>query len=181
MSYSVGAIFTPAAAATDIFEILNPALVNATDIDCPVLVKSLRISGVATATIVTPVLCIKRLVADTAGTSTTIVPTCWDFRDTDGRYPRGRAKTYTANPTVGTSGGNISAHYVLLSPASGATNILPQEMLDDANGEDGSADEDYTGVLLHSGESLVLNLNGATIAGNSVAVTAICEDLVTLR
>lgn len=145
-----------AAAATDIVEIIGSATKT-------VRVKKIKISGVATAAAAVDLLLIKRSAAATGGTSTsaTIVP-----MDSNNAAGTAVVKGYTVNPTVGTAVGTIESHKPTLTTAAGA---IPNVPLVIEFGDNGNQNV----ILRGAAQTLCINLNGATITGNSLNVTVL--------
>lgn len=156
-TYMVGvAGLAPAAAATDILEIIG----SATKI---VRVLGISISGVATAAGAFDFLLTKHSVVDSGGTSTT--PTIAPVDSTQAAATA-VVKAYTANPTVGTSVGTVVSRKATVTTAAGA---IPEVPLVITFG--GGAGKEI--VLRDNTESLCLNLNGATMTGGSLNVDLI--------
>ena len=147
------AAFTVSAAnsATDIVEIIGSSTKT-------VLVHRITISGTQTTGGLVPVYIIKRSSAASAGTSTnpTYVP-----RDANQVAATAAIKVYTANPTIGSSVGNI---WLGLVPVTATTGSAPVTDID----------FNLTGTpILLSGTSqtLCINLNGVTYSGNTFYIT----------
>ena len=124
------------------------------------LVKVVRVvvSGIATAAGAFDVLLVKRSAANSGGTAALldIVP-----RDSNSATPAAIARSYTANPTVGTGLGTVAAARITVTTAAGAIGNAPQafELL---------GPQSQPVALRGSGEVLALNLNATTITGGSI-------------
>ena len=145
-----------ATAATDVVEIIGSATKT-------VRVKRIKISGTATAAAAIDVLFIKRSTAATGGTSTsaTVVP-----MDSNNAAGTAVVKGYTANPTTGSAVGTIESHKPTLTTAAGA---IPNVPLVIEFGDNGNQNV----ILRGAAQTLCINLNGATITGNSLNVTVL--------
>ena len=143
-----------AANPTDIFTITGSA-------SAVVRVKSISISGIATADRNIDCILLKRSTENTAGTSTTLtaVP-----HDSANAAATAVVRSYTANPTLGTLVGNINSVRLgvgVATPGNGdPTQARPEVLFS-------SRDSKQDIVLRGTGEVLAINLNGATVAGNS--------------
>jgi hypothetical protein len=155
-SYSAGfSSITLAAAATDVFTIIGSATktirITFIEISC----TTTAVSGIAV-----PVSLIKRSTADTAGTSTTatVVP-----NDSTNAAGTAVVRSYTANPTLGTTVGNMRTDRFQITAAGASENkiewsfgVRPAQAI----------------VLRGVAEQLCLNFGGATIT-NPLASFAI--------
>jgi len=137
-----------AAAATDIFTIIGSATTT-------VRIRRVAFSGLATAASATPVVLIKRSVADTLGTSTAPVAVP---HDSTNAAATAVVRAYTANPTLGTTIAPMQARRITLTTAAGAIPNVPTVIELAIRGEQGI-------VLRGIAEQLALNFNGATVAG----------------
>jgi hypothetical protein len=153
---SVGLV--PAATATDIFVIQGSATST-------VKVWGFEITGTATASAVTNIYFVKRSTANNGGTSSTLTATSFDSQNTGYSAV---IKSYTANPTTGTSAGNI-AFYPYNVQATGSS---PDKLVVSF----GSSLISQAVVLRGIAESLAVNLNGATLAGNSFNITVLFSE-----
>lgn len=138
-----------AAAATDIFEIIG----SATKL---VRIKSIQISGSATAAAAIDINIVKRSTANTVGTSTapTAVP-----HDSNNLAATAALKAYTVNPTLGASVGVIrSIKPTITTPGAAIVNV-PNVFEFGNNGNQNI-------ILRAVTETLAINFNGQTIAGN---------------
>lgn len=156
-SYSAAAgPFAAAALPTDIFTITG----SATKV---VRIKKIYFSPSATNATSYNFLLIKRSTANSGGTSTllTNVP-----NDSDDIAATATVRSYTANPTLGTTVGTIRAYRLVVpqgAPLGGAANGPLNEVYFGDNSSKSIA-------LRGTAESLSLNLNGVTLLGNSFCV-----------
>lgn len=148
-SYSAASVFSVAANPTDIFTLTGSATK---------VVKIYRVSIVATKTSSGTVdtYMIKRSTANTGGTANTLTAVS---NDSTNASATAVARSYTANPTVGTSVGNLAAHKLYLSTANNQPIILEENF-----------DIIQPFVLRGTNEVFAINLNGITQAGNSFAI-----------
>lgn len=152
-TYSASHNITIAAAATDIMAIFG----NASTI---VHVTKIRVSGIATATGIADMILIKRSTANSGGTSSNFSLAAHDATDSaNSSTPIG----YTANPTPGTSIGNVRRWYQSLL-ASTSDNAYEYELDLDIN-------KNKPIILSGTSQGLCINLGGATIAGAILNVT----------
>jgi hypothetical protein len=150
------AAFASAATATDIFVIYGSATKT---------IRVLRIQVYATQTTAgaASIFLIKRSTAPTGGTSvaTTKVPL-----DSTSAAATATVQHYTANPTVGTTVGNVQAYRGIIPAAASLINN-PICTWDFGN-RPGQAI-----VLRGTGEGVAVNLNGVTVTGGSFIIN--CE------
>lgn len=152
-SYSCGAVFTVATAATDIFAISGSA-------SQVVRVRLVRVTGVQTTGSSATIQLIKRSAVNTGGT---IVNPPIVKMDTNNPAPTSVISEYTANPaSLGTSVGIIRVHIQPIPASGGGTADVPFQF---------GIYEDQPVVLRGVAESLCINLNGGTFVGNSIAVS----------
>jgi len=151
---AASAPFTAAATATDIFTITGSATKT-------IRVTRIEITGTQTTGLNQNILLLKRSTADTAGTSAavTAVP-----QDTNNPAATATVLSYTANPTLGTLVGNIRADKYLI-PAPGTLTGNPPLIWT-------FGDRPEQALLLRgTAQVLAVNLNGATLAGNSFTIS----------
>jgi len=151
-TYSAAVIgVVSAAVATDIFRISGSASKT-------VYIKRFGVSAVSTATGLINASLIKRSAANTGGTSAaaTLVP-----NDSSDAAATASVLTYTANPTVGATVGNVRSFKLISSIVSGLIDPIQEFKFND-NGQKGI-------TLRGVAEGLSLNLNGTTIAGGNFA------------
>jgi len=155
-TFGTNAIFAFAGAATDIFTIRGSATKT-------IKITQIDIDGGATTTSSNNVVLIKRVTANTGGTFNVLTPTRYDTNTAGGTATVGY---YTTNPTVlGTPQGTtgiISAYRVtFLAAAAAATTLVTLDFQKNGAGS----------IVLNSAtESLCINMNGATVAGNSINI-----------
>lgn len=144
---------TVAAAATDFFTITGSATEQ-------VRILKITINGIATTAISQNINFIKRSTANETGTATTLICVPYDSSDSAATAV---VKAYTVSPeSLGTSVGQISSPKLFLSTS--ATEATTLTML--------FGDRTGKGVVLRGvNESLCLNYNGATNAGNSLSIS----------
>lgn len=152
-TYSCSVVgFTPAANATDFFQIVG----SSTKV---VRVLKVVVSGTASSAATVDVLLVKRTTANSGGTSTQPAIAGHDSND-----PTATAvvNAYTANPSgLGTSAGNIGARKLNLG-ASGSAGTVEWEF---------TTRTDKGVVLRGTSQSLNLNWNGAAVpAGTNLAI-----------
>ena len=142
----------PATLATDVFTITGSATKT-------VRVTRITTSGTQTTGSNVTVVILKRSTANTAGTFTTLtgVP-----HNSTNPAATATVLAYTANPTVGTLVGNIRSRKVLMNAATAAT--------DEYISEFGTRNSQAI-VLNGITQVLAVNLNGVTIAGESLNIT----------
>ena len=153
---AVGTAFTLAATATDAFTITGSGTKT-------IKVKRISISGTNTGNTNALFLLVKRSTADTGGTSSTLtaVPS-----DSNNAAATASVKSYTANPTLGTTVGTVRGSYLFM-PALASTNVVSR------------MDFDFTQegaqplILRGTGEVLAVNMNGATITGTTVLTISV--------
>ena len=153
-TYSSSFTVTPASAATDIVEIIGGSK--------KVLVNKIVISGTATADSYPTVSIIKRSSVATGGTSNTETSVPHDATDVAATAV---IKSYSANPTVGTTVGSIrKLNIPLINTAPSAVSMVyPYEITLSDLGK---------AVWLNSNtQTLCLNLGGTTITGASINVS----------
>lgn len=150
-SYSASAVVASAASATDIAVIPG----NATN---TVLLTEVRVSCTATTAGIIQLHLIKRSTADTAGTSVAMT----EVPD-DANYAAASSAllTYTANPTLGGTVGDLD----IVKLGCMATGTATPNDLYIANFRQKPI------VLRGTAQQVAINLNGATVAGGSFAVT----------
>jgi hypothetical protein len=138
--------FVPPAAATDIFTITGSATKT-------IRITLLRVSCTTSAGsgISINAALIKRSTADSAGTSTTMtnVP-----HDSTNSAATAVVKAYTANPTLGTTVGNVRTSRFQINSAGTTSNELAYEL---------GTRPAQTLVLRGTSEQLCVNFGGATI------------------
>jgi len=138
----------PAASATDLITISGAA-------GKTILVRKISCSGISTAAAAALVKVVKRSTLDTAGTSTT--PTAVPYNSAYGLAAGAVLKAYTANPTVGTSVGDVASAELQTGPAASATGN-PLLVFDFTNQK----------VALNSAtELLAVNGNGASFSAGA--------------
>lgn len=147
-TYSCAANITPAAAATDVLALENPA-------GSGVTIYVIRAHGAigASAQISGYVNLQKRNALDTGGTSTT--PTITQHRETDAA-PKGIVRAYTANPTINDATNRI----IDIDLQSAAANTQNIPAVEDRYAQQPS--EEF--LELPPGRALVFNLRGVTYA-----------------
>ncbi len=154
-SYSVGTSnLAVAATATDIFEISGSA-------SKVVRIKKITVSGVATANGTYTIRLVKRSTANTVGTSSTltIVP-----HDSSDAAATAIVKSYTANPTTGTTVGIIKNKKMTVSTA--ATSTVDANVILFEFGQYG----EKSIVLRGTSEMLTVNLSNTTITGGTLDI-----------
>jgi len=151
-TYRTAFVVAPAATATDIFQLIGSASKT-------VEITSIRITGTQITTGQVNFYIKKRSTANTGGTSSaaTLVP----LISTDAAATAVGA-IYTANPTTGTTVGDVA---IRLVPIVAAASLGDQEVNIDF-GERGRA-------LILSGvaQAMAINLNGVTITSGSLIIT----------
>lgn len=150
-TFSCSANITVAATATDIAIIPG----NATN---TVYITKVIISGIQTTAGSALIQLIKRSTANTGGTSTAMTAIPHNSADTPVSLPL----SYTANPTVGTPVGNVRLQYLSLGSATIASGSIVWEF----------GDKGKWVTLSGVAQGLAINLNGATITGGVINVSA---------
>ena len=151
-TYSATANITVAATATDIAAFFGNATTT-------VQVTKIRVTGIQTTTGVVDLILIRRSTANTGGTSSNFSVALHDAADAANSST---PIAYTANPTPGTSAGNIRRWYQAFTSATGAsTSEYTLEF-----GENGKPL-----ILSGTAQGICLNLNGVTVTGGVVNVT----------
>lgn len=149
-TYSASAVnLVSATSATDIFTITGSATKT-------VRVSKLYISGLATTGGNITVNFVKRSTANSGGTSSTLTGVPFDSTSAAATAV---VRSYTANPTTGTSVGTVRSNRVFIS--GGATTAS-------SNSFDVFGDFAQAVVLRGTSESLCINLNGVTINSPSL-------------
>ncbi len=145
--------FTPAATATDIFQMIASATKD-------VRLLWLRVSGLATAAATNDIQLVKRSAANSGGTSANVTPAQHDANDP---APTATVQTYSVNPaSLGTSAGVARAEKLNLG-AAGAAGVVEWSFTT-RNGK---------GLLLRktTAQQLSLNWNGAAVpSGTSLCI-----------
>lgn len=137
----------PAASATDIFEIIGSATKT-------IKVRRIRVTGNRTTSASHDTVLLRRSTLNSGGTFTNPVSV---RHDTNNSLATAVVKAYTANPTLGTLIGNLSADKQFLNnSATGSSDVRDYVLT-----ESGAQPIFLRGV----NESVSINLNGATIAG----------------
>ncbi len=146
--------FTPASSPTDVFTITGSAT------------KTIRVTRIAftmnqTTSSARDVLVIKRSTANSGGTSTLLnnVPV-----DSQNAAATATVRSYTTNPTLGTSVGTIRSRKVFVATLTGNNSNSDEVLL-----EFGSRTDTQNLVLRGTNEVLSINLNGVTSTGNSAS------------
>jgi hypothetical protein len=144
--------FTPAATATDFFQILGSG-------SLVVRVTRITISGIATAAASIDIQLVKRTTANTGGTQVAATMAAYDSNDAGATAV---VNSYSANPSVlGTSAGNIRGAKLNLGAAGAAGSIVWDFTTRNAKAV----------VLRGAAQSLALNWNGAAVpSGTSVDI-----------
>lgn len=150
-TYRAAFVVAPAAAATDIFQLIGSASTT-------VEITKVLISGTQTTGGMTDVYISKRSTANTGGTSTasTNVP----MISTDAAATA-VGSIYTANPTTGTPVGDVFVESIPLSTVTATT----LNVLDIRFGEFGKPVQ-----LVGVAQALAIRLNGATLTGGSIKI-----------
>lgn len=151
-TYRTAFVVTPAASCTDLFQLIGSATTT-------VEVNKILISGTQTTSGLVDVYVKKRSTANTGGTSSasTNVP----MISTDAAATAVGA-IYTANPTTGTTVGDVWIQAVPIV----TTTAVENDIVEVNFGERGKA-------LILSGvaQAMVINLNGVTVTGGSFKIT----------
>lgn len=153
ITYSaVSSGIVPATAATDLVTLYGSAtkIVN---------VLNIWVTGVQTTAGQAQILLVKRSTANTAGTSTAQVRIPYDSNDASATAT---VLAYTANPTLGTTIGNVRGDRAFLPGAASAS---------DAQGLAWSFLNGKPMILRGVAQGICVNLAGATLAGGSINVT----------
>lgn len=154
------AFFTPPASATDIWQIYGSSSKTVKILEVRLTLKS---SASATYN---DFYLLKRSTANTSGTAVTATPVALDSSNAAATAV---VKHYTANPTTGTLVGTVATFTTNGTSNSAVTAQLPQGLV--------LFDHKITGqpvVLRGTGEGLVLNCNGVTVANSgSPCVTVV--------
>jgi hypothetical protein len=147
-SYSAAALaFVPALTATDIFTLTGSATKT-------IRITRIQISATQTTATANNIVLLKRSTANTGGTSTTLTATPLDSANAAATAV---ARSYTANPTVGTLVGNLRVDKLFIPTTTGSPTIL-----------DWKFGEGCQPIYLRGvAQVLAVNLNSTTLAGNS--------------
>ena len=139
------------AVPTDIFTIIGSATKK-------INVQKIVISATRTANSHNDLLLIKRSTANTLGTSTTptVIP-----HDSTNAAGTAVVRAYTANPTLGVAVGTMRSEKQFINTVGGADTSSVVEWRNDIDNAQPLA------ILNGVAETLALNLNGVTIAGNN--------------
>ena len=140
--------------ATDIFTITGSATKT-------VRVSRIVVNGVQTTAAQVNVLVIKRSTANTAGTST--APTRVPY-DSANAAVTATVLAYTANPTLGTTVGTVSARRAFIPGAATASDAQGLEII---SGDVGQQMMTLRGIA----EVLAVNLNATTVTGSAFNIT----------
>ena len=151
-TYSASANITLAASATDVVAFFG----NATS---TVHVTKIRVTGIQTTTGIVDFLLVRRSTANTGGTSSNF---SLAQHETTDAVNNSTPIAYTANPTPGTSLGNIRRWYQVISATT--TPEFSEYTLE--FGENGKPL-----VLSGTAQGICLNLNGATVTGGVINVS----------
>ncbi len=151
-TYSASANITVAAAATDIVAFFGNATTT-------VQITKIRITGIQTTTGMVDFILVRRSTANSGGTSSNF---SLAQHETTDAANSSTPIAYTANPTPGTSLGNIRRWYQAISAS--ATPEFSEYTLE--FGENGKPI-----ILSGTAQGLCLNLNGATITGGVINVS----------
>lgn len=144
----------PASLATDIFEISGSATKT-------IKVRRIRVTGTRTTSASHDTILLKRSTLNSGGTFTSPIMV---RHDTGNALPTAVVKAYTANPTLGTLIGNLSADKQFINNA--ATG--PSDVRDYVLTESGAQPIFLRGI----NESISINLNGVTMAGGLLDIWA---------
>lgn len=139
-----------AATPTDVFTLTGSATKT-------IRIMEMRIDGSQTTEADRSILLIKRSTANSAGTSSTLTAIPWDSNDVAATAV---ARSYTANPTLGTTVGTLLSDAFFLGDA--AKPSAEDKFIWQANGPAKAI------VLRGTGEVLAVNFNSVTSAGSSV-------------
>lgn len=150
-SYMASTIeIAPAASTTDLFE-----LYGSSSKTVKVLRVELSYRGATAASTMDACYLLRRSTANTSGTSATLTNIKLDTNNGSGTAV---AKSYTANPTTGTSVGNIATKYITGSLDGGSTVVQPSARPDWVLFDANIAGQPI--VLRGTGEGVVVNFNG---------------------
>ena len=144
----------PAALATDVFTITGSATKT-------VRVTRILVSGVQTTASQVNVTVIKRSTANTAGTSTAQTRVSYDSTNA---AATATVLAYTANPTLGTTVGQIRTRRLFVPGAATASDAQGLEIM---AGDSGQQMLTARGIA----EVIAINLNAATLTGGSLNIT----------
>lgn len=147
VSDTVSAEGTP----TDVFEVINSSQ------DKRVFVQKVIVSGTAATAITTPVILIRRT-ADTAGTSAAV--SVYQTNSSNSVSLGVTAKKYTADPTIAGTAQEVARDELQLGLSSTVTASSPIKF-----------EFCEFGIALAPGESLAVNLGGATIATGIIQIS----------
>jgi chemotaxis protein CheY-P-specific phosphatase CheC len=149
--------FVAASAATDIFTIVGAAGKK---------IKIIHISVSATQTNRSRenILLVKRSTLNTGGTSTVLTNVPFDSTQS---AATATVRSYTANPTLGTSIGTIQAEKITIGSLNGNNSMSEQDLVFEF-GENDSKEI----ILNNQNESLSVNLNGVTLLNNQFTIDA---------
>lgn len=144
-----------AVAATDIFNIGGSATKT-------IYITKIGLYATATASAIASTSLIKRSTANTAGTSTTLtnVP-----HDSNNAAATASVRAYTANPTLGTTVGQILNQKLEVVVATGAGTSLTPNSTNEYTFSNSQNQQPI--VLRGTAEQLSINLNAASLTGNS--------------
>jgi hypothetical protein len=153
LTFSASATVTLAALATDVVTITGNATTTVT-------ITEMRISGISTTAVTTPVLLIKRSAANTGGTHTALVAVP---HDSNNAAADATGLVYTVNPTaLGAAVGTIRQDRVSFA----TTGTVAQDAIVWDFGT-----RNCQGIVLRgTAQTLAINLNGITVAGGSLSV-----------
>lgn len=156
-TYNATATFTAANTATDIFTINGSATKT-------VRVLRIGISATQTTSSEIALILLKRSTANTGGTSSTLTNVSYDSTNA---AATASVKSYTANPTaLGTLVGNLrNIKFSIPVVAIGGNASAQTELVESFGNGPGQAL-----VLRGTAESLAVNLNSATVSGNSFSI-----------
>ena len=150
-AFKAATSWAPGAAATDTFTITGaPQRI--------IRILKIKLSGIATAAIITPVDLIRRTTANSAGTAVTVGSVCTDAKNTN--PSKALVQKYTAPPTTGsvTNGGTLE---IVRLPLATTANAVPGGVYEFDFTTAGS-----TPITLRTElDVLAINLEGVTIAG----------------
>ena len=154
-TYSASVVgLATALTATDIFTITGSATKT-------IRVSRIVVNGVQTTAAQVNVLVIKRSTANSAGTSTasTAVP-----YDSANAAATATVLSYTANPTLGTAVGTVSARRAFIPGAATASDAQGLEII---SGDVGQQMMTLRGIA----QVIAVNLNATTVAGSAFNIT----------
>ena len=147
-SASVSNLVAMATAPTDIFTLTGSATKT-------IRVTRVTITGTQTTASQITIILLKRLTANTAGTSTAQTAVS---HDSNAAAATGAVLAYTANPTTGTLIGNLRSRKVFVGAVTGNSDEYITEF---------GTRNCQAVVLRGTGQVFAINLNAATIAGSS--------------